>query len=93
MTNAHDLCPAYSLRWLLPAPFTAFRNTFGFYYWLLVFCCKAILYLMILTVVFIQTDNLQVDLTWLFISIMGVAAVFLWCEIVQFFKQGLAYTL
>ncbi|OAQ28224.1 hypothetical protein K457DRAFT_156392 [Linnemannia elongata AG-77] len=68
-------------------------NSFGFYYWLLVFCCKASLYLMILTVVFIQTDNLQVDLTWLLISTMGVAAVLLWFEIVQFLKKGLAYTL
>ncbi|KAH7056825.1 hypothetical protein BKA57DRAFT_451723 [Linnemannia elongata] len=68
-------------------------NSFGFYYWLLVFCCKASLYFMILTVVFIQTDNLQVDLTWLLISTMGVAAVLLWFEIVQFLKKGLAYTL
>ncbi|KAG0283286.1 hypothetical protein BGZ96_012350, partial [Linnemannia gamsii] len=67
-------------------------NTFGFYYWFLVFCCKVIFYLMILTVAFIQTDNLQMDLTWLLTSITVAAAVFLWYEIIQFFKQGLAYT-
>ncbi|KAF9939640.1 hypothetical protein BGZ67_009115 [Mortierella alpina] len=68
-------------------------NTFGYKYWLIRFLFQLCYYLLVLYVVFRQINNSQFeDLTGVCYAIIACSVVFLWLEMIEFFKDRKRYT-
>ncbi|KAF9573589.1 hypothetical protein EC968_008346 [Mortierella alpina] len=68
-------------------------NTFGYKYWLLRFLFQLCYYVLVLYVVFRQINNSQFeDLTGVCYAIIAYSIVFLWLEMIEYFKDRKRYT-
>ena len=69
------------------------RNTIGYRYWLVRFLSQLCYYALILSVVILQiTSDTFEELRGLCYSIIASSVVFLWLELVQFFREKGKYT-
>ncbi|KAG0371794.1 hypothetical protein BGX24_001164, partial [Mortierella sp. AD032] len=67
-------------------------NTIGFKYWLVRFLCQCCFYILVLATVFIQVySSSHPVLTPVYITIISVASIFLWLELLQLINEKSKY--
>ncbi|KAG0209287.1 hypothetical protein BGX33_005713 [Mortierella sp. NVP41] len=67
-------------------------NTIGFKYWLVRFLCQCCFYMLVLATVFIQVySSSHPALTPVYITIISVAGIFIWLELLQLLNEKRKY--